>query len=237
MRNSRSIYLVFSITALLPALVLLALLGGEVPGPEGRIVALASVGFLFLSVVVAGIRVVLLQGRRNNQMAAELEHERQLDPLTRIGNRVAFLKELAEEIERSARYQYRFSLVLIDVDGLKMINEFYGRAAGDLAITTVRDKVFAAVRAVDSVFSLGSGSFAVILPNTEISGGFILSDRLRAELEAVVLPWKDDRELSLTVSCGLAVSATSEDESPDRILDRAELCLSRAKHGGRNRVC
>lgn len=237
MINSRTVFLGFSALALCAALALLALVLCEVPGREGRILALVSTGGLFALVVLAGVRMVLVQGRRNNQLAADLERERGLDPLTRLGNRGAFLRELDDETERSQRYQYRFSLIVIDIDGLKMINEFYGRGAGDLAILTVRDVLSAAVRTVDAVYSLGSGTFAVILPNTDVSGGFILAERLRAALESVVVPWKEGRELSLTVSCGLAVSGTSGQENADRILDRAELCLSRAKHGGRNRVC
>lgn len=237
MRKARTYYAVFSITALVFSLVLLILVLTGIPGDDGKVIALSLVGGFFGVVVFFGVHMVMQQGRLNNWLAQEMDRERSMDGFTKVANRAAFLRELQEEIDRSVRYQYRFSLILIDVDGLKMINEFYGRSAGDLAILTVRDVVLAAVRTVDAFYYLGNGSFAVILPNTDISGGFILAERLRSALECVVVPWNNNRELSLTVSCGLAVSGTDDFENTDRILDRAELCLSRAKHGGRNRVC
>ncbi|GEM_PF-4295245 len=237
MKNTRTFYTAFSVSCLVSSLLFLSLVLADIPGQEGRVVSLVIIGLLFALVTFFGLRTVSVQGRLNNQLAENLERERNLDPFTRLKNRAAFLRDLGEEIERSNRYKYRFSLILLDIDGLKMINEFYGRGAGDLAILTVRDVVNAAVRTVDSVYSLGSGSFALVLPNTDVSGGFILAERLRSTLESVVVPWEQDRELSLTVSCGLAVSGTNGLENADRVLDRAELCLSRAKHGGRNRVC
>lgn len=237
MITSRTAFCGFSFLALCSALVLLGLMMAEAPERSGRILVLSCIGGLFTLVVITGARLVVSQGRCNSRLSAELERERELDPLTRLGNRGAFLRRLSVEEERSQRYQERFSLLVIDIDGLQMINEFYGQEAGDLAILTVRDLLSTELRPVDAVYSLGSGTFGLVLPNTDVAAGFVFAERLRVLLEAVVVPWKEGRELSLTVSCGLAVSTLDERENADRIFDRAELCLSRAKHGGRNRVC
>ena len=193
---------------------------------------------VLLGVLVAvSLRLVFLQARKNAELAGRLEDERGRDPQTGLPSRARFVEELEAEVGRSARYAERLCLILLDIDGLKMINEFYGRAAGDLAIRIVRDVLAAEIRTVDSVYSFGGGQFGIVLPSTDVSGGFVLADRLRAALEAVVVPWEDERELSLTVSCGLIVAGEDPGESADLILDRAETCLSRAKRCGRIRVC
>ena len=101
----------------------------------------------------------------------EMQFLAENDPLTRVGNRRAFTRRLAEEVHRAARYGQRFALVVLDVDGFKALNDLYGHFEGDMALEAIGDVLRATLRRSDSAFRLGGDEFALILEDAGVAGG------------------------------------------------------------------
>ena len=98
----------------------------------------------------------------------EMQFLAENDPLTRVGNRRAFTRRLAEEVHRAGRYGQRFALVVLDVDGFKALNDRYGHFVGDLALEAIGDVLRATLRRSDSAFRLGGDEFALILEDAGV---------------------------------------------------------------------
>jgi diguanylate cyclase (GGDEF)-like protein len=207
----------------------------DVFGDPGLLFFLFAPFAAFLVLWLIGGIVLRHLHRRVKTLRADMEQLRCQDQLTGLPNRACGLPLLMNELSRSARYKIPFSLALFDIDGLKALNEFAGREIGDCAIRETAAFVAASIRDVDRLFSLGSGQFALLLPCTDLSGAFILCERLRGRLEQAVFTHQG-RELAVTVSFGV-IQADPEVDSMDTLLDRAEALLFRAKGSGRNRVC
>jgi diguanylate cyclase (GGDEF)-like protein len=178
-----------------------------------------------------------------NTMAQELSREHQAlqdlsvrDPLTGLYNHREFFRLLAEELERARRYRHSLSLLMLDLDFFKRINDTYGHQAGDHALTTVTGLVVGELRRVDEIARYGGEEFAVILPETPGSEAMALADRIRQVVAAKPLAISKTEEVCLTVSIGLAVYA-EDAETVDDLVKKADDALYRAKKEGRNRVC
>jgi len=182
-------------------------------------------------------RYLHLMESDNRQLNDELDRVRLLsltDELTGLPNRRAFMKRLEDEVGRVNRYAYPLSLVLIDLDEFKGINDQYGHAAGDAVLRAYAENVLSAFRHHDMVARYGGEEFAVILPNTNAEGTmyalakaqeFVRSGRCRFSGGIVAMP---------TFSAGLAEYI--EGEAPAQFIERVDNALYQAKHSGRNRV-
>jgi diguanylate cyclase (GGDEF)-like protein len=178
-----------------------------------------------------------------NAMAAELEKDRQAlkklsasDPLTGLCNHREFFRLLREETERSRRYRHPLSLLMIDLDNFKRINDTYGHPAGDRVLCAVAGVVRRELRQVDQVARYGGEEFAAILPETAESEAFAIATRIRQAVAARPLAISETEGVELTISIGLAVfpdDATAE----EGLVERADQSLYAAKAAGRNRVC
>ena len=151
---------------------------------------------------------------------------------------------LDEELERASRYSRPLSLVLVDVDDLRGINDRYGRGVGDFALKQVAASLHAGARAVDRVGRWAGGTFVLLLPETAAGAAYGIAERLRADIagrrfQASVPPgieWQRiPPRLRLTVSCGVASTVREGAARPQSLLQRTDAALWRAKHGGRNR--
>lgn len=153
------------------------------------------------------------------------------DPLTGILNRRGLSERLAQETARSARSGGSLSLVLLDVDGLKALNDARGHRAGDDALVAAARALQDAVRTGDSVGRLGGDEFALVLPDADGDAARKLAERVRRAVESAT------RGLGtpLTVSAGLA-QHRAVDDSPDALLDRADAALYASKRSGGNRL-
>ncbi|MDH5491592.1 MAG: GGDEF domain-containing protein [Myxococcales bacterium] len=127
-----------------------------------------------------------------------LERQAVLDPLTEIANRRGLQQALDREISRSARGGEPLSLLLLDLDGLKTLNDRFGHKAGDEAICAVGAAIVASLRAGDTAARLGGDEFAVVLPATDAEGASAVAERIRARVEASTVG-----EIALGVSIGL----------------------------------
>jgi diguanylate cyclase (GGDEF)-like protein len=148
------------------------------------------------------------------------------DALTGLLNRRAFEERLAEEWERAVRYGGRLSLLLIDLDGLKAVNDRAGHRQGDLALRAVADGLRQDCRAVDVAARWGGDEFAVLAPATAADEALELAERVR--VSATRTEW--------TVSIGLSSLDPGRSETAEMLLRRADAALYAAKRRGRNRV-
>jgi len=197
-------------------------------GGVGQIVAADVPAFAYVAVstlvVFAGFGFAL--GRQ----AEELVRLLSTDPLTALLNRRAFLERLGREHERSRRYPAPLSVLLLDVDGLKAINDRGGHAAGDAALRAIGEAIRSSLRAADTGCRFGGDEFAIMAPDADEPAGRVLAERIRALAEGMSRPGTP------TVSVGVACLAPREGWTPTEILERADRALYEAKRTGRNRV-
>jgi diguanylate cyclase (GGDEF)-like protein len=155
------------------------------------------------------------------------------DTLTKAYNRQYLYQRLPEEIDRARRYGDALSVLLFDVDHFKKLNDVHGHAAGDFALKEVVRIAQATVRDVDGLVRYGGEEFLVLLPKTALPGGLQTAERVRVAIQALELPWSDQK---LKVTASFGVAQLKDSESDDELLRRADEALYAAKSTGRNRV-
>jgi two-component system cell cycle response regulator len=158
------------------------------------------------------------------------------DPLTRVLNRRALLDRLTAEVDRSRRFASPLTLLLLDVDHFKEINDTSGHLAGDSVLRQLGALLEDAVRKVDVVARYGGEEFVAILPETSSEGGIIFAERLRERIEAQPFEIGAPQPVYLTVSIGIATFPSPRVATTEDFFARADEALYRAKSGGRNQV-
>ncbi len=166
---------------------------------------------------------------------ARLEVLAHTDPLTQTLNRRALAARLGAEMERTHRYESVLTVLLLDVDEFKNVNDTYGHLVGDSVLREVAGLLQVAARAVDLVARYGGEEFIVVLPETALAGAVTFAERIRAQIERHVF-CADGDALHITVSIGLAEYPGERVECVDEVFARSDGALYRAKAGGRNRV-
>ena len=175
-------------------------------------------------------REVRLLANSKERLIADLERLAIRDELTGLFNYRHFKIMLQQEVNRAVRYQRPLSLMVLDVDHFKVINDTHGHAEGDCALAGLAAVLVAKVRAIDTVFRYGGEEFAVVLPETRGEHAFAVAERLRQSVEAAVLV----KGRGMTVSVGVAEFRSTEDA--DAFLRRTDSALYIAKRAGRNLV-
>ena len=160
-----------------------------------------------------------------------VENQSLTDGLTGAGNRIAFQNRLEEEFDRARRYDSQLSLIMLDMDNFKILNDEFGHLAGDAALRQIVQILQEKCRVHDLVARFGGEEFAIILPNTGRAGALVLAERFRRSIQQASWPHR-----SLTASLGGA-SLTGEMTDGEILLARADEALYQAKQTGRNRVC
>lgn len=167
---------------------------------------------------------------------AELQRAANTDDLTGLANRRRILSAALDELQRAHRYRRPLSLLILDVDLFKSINDTYGHAVGDRALRAFADVCRAIVRNADLVGRLGGEEFAVLLPETGTQAAVEAAERLRVAIAAIRLQSDHDDTPGMTVSIGVATTSDGQ-ETLHQLLAHADAQLYRAKESGRNRVC
>lgn len=157
-----------------------------------------------------------------------------IDGLTGAYNRRYFLNQSEAALEMMKRYQRPASMMMMDLDYFKNINDQYGHHIGDLALIAFTQACRKEIRESDVLGRLGGEEFALILPETQIEKAQILAERIRMATSNIAIPC-GDQTIGFTVSIGL-VEFKSEDSSMDSIMHRADLAMYQAKEKGRNQV-
>jgi len=173
------------------------------------------------------------------QLMAEQIELRQIattDSLTGALTRRAFEVEVTREYRRNSRYQHGLSVIVVDVDHFKKINDNYGHAAGDLVLKNVVLQLKQSLREVDFLGRMGGEEFVVGLPETDVDSATIVAERLRETIAGVAVV-SDGDTINVTASFGVA-GLNRADRDWKQMLGRADVALYRAKQEGRNRcVC
>jgi len=170
------------------------------------------------------------------KVQAELEDLSIHDGLTGLYNFREFYRQMAEEVERSWRYGHSFSLLMVDIDHFKSVNDTFGHLAGDEVLRVLAVRIHQEVRPADRIARYGGEELVIILPETRASGAVAMAERVRDTIASHPIPLGPGQTVSLTVSIG--VSAYPEDaDSAERLIVAADRALYAAKDAGRNRVC
>lgn len=159
----------------------------------------------------------------------ELQETASRDPLTGLLNRAAMEEVLKETFKRSPQERVPYTLLLLDIDHFKLVNDIHGHLAGDEALRAVADAVTASIRKGDIAVRFGGEEIVVYLPGTTLASASEVAYRIRENVAQAPLPFR------ITVSVGIAAGDPMRDP-PERTFDRADQALYRAKAGGRDRV-
>lgn len=157
------------------------------------------------------------------------------DGLTGLFNHREFQRRLGHEIERNQRYRHPFSLLLIDIDHFKQINDQHGHLAGDAMLKELAETIQGTIRTIDIASRYGGEEFAVILPETSLDGALVVAEQIRGHVAALRIPGPSDQPLTRTVSIGVAAVPEDADRR-DRLIDAADKALYLAKFTGRDCV-
>jgi len=163
-----------------------------------------------------------------------LEQLAHTDALTGCLNRRALTDALERELDRARRYSLVLTVLMVDLDHFKQINDTLGHLVGDSVLRQLGDLLRHEVRSVDSVARYGGEEFVIVLPETGIHGAFVFADRMRQRIAAH--PFNDVGEARVTVSIGVASYPDQRVTSPETLLALADAALYRAKADGRNLV-
>lgn len=164
----------------------------------------------------------------------ELEKKLNLDQLTGAYNRRAYDKRVEEEMARFLRYGTCFSLLLIDADKFKLINDNYGHAIGDRCLKEIINRTIPLLRKTDMLARYGGEEFMVIMPETDEQGAKTAAEKIRHTIEKIEFIYKKDK-VKVTVSIGVSQSREG-DKNHQQIFERADIAVYQAKEKGRNRV-
>ncbi|THB73766.1 MAG: GGDEF domain-containing protein [Gammaproteobacteria bacterium] len=156
------------------------------------------------------------------------------DPLTKLHNRAMLEQHLARESQLAQRHEEEFSMIMIDVDKFKEVNDEYGHQAGDAILCKLADIMREYGRASDMLFRFAGDEFVITLRKTSIAGAQMLANRIRQAVENARVEYKGNI-LSLSISMGVA--ALKCGETTEELFARADQALYQAKEGGRNQVC
>lgn len=156
------------------------------------------------------------------------------DELTKIANRRHFESRFDEEVIRSNRYGHPLSLILIDLDHFKQINDTYGHPFGDRVLQTVSNVLRTHVRETDLVARWGGEEFAILMPETTLSEAHDIGIRLLEKVQETPIPLQDGQSLTVTFSAG--VTTRTNDISKENVIASVDSALYQSKQNGRNRV-
>jgi diguanylate cyclase (GGDEF)-like protein len=165
----------------------------------------------------------------------QVQRQAGTDALTGIMNRRAFLDSAAREQARSARHGHEISVLIVDVDHFKSVNDAHGHAAGDLVLRGVSGVLASATRRADILCRWGGEEFVVALPQTDLAGALVAAERIRSWIARTDHHLSSGATLGVTASIG--VSSAPAPWGIEEVVAAADIALYDAKHHGRNRVC
>ncbi len=189
-----------------------------------------TIGVIVLPVLTLGATMMV-----HDRMMSEAENAANSDFLTGAWSRRAFFTFAAKEIERIHRSGNALSLLVLDVDHFKRINDEYGHAVGDQVLVDLTLRAETVIRNIDYFGRLGGEEFAVLLPDTSLEAAYTVAERLKAILDTHV-PITENSSESVSYTVSIGVAHLQADETFSHLLQRADEALYKAKEAGRNTV-
>tara|TARA_R110002110_G_scaffold278032_1_gene493338 strand:+ start:331 stop:1308 length:978 start_codon:yes stop_codon:yes gene_type:complete len=184
--------------------------------------------FLVTILLIISFSMIFALNEKRNKR--ELHEQSVTDELTGIGNRRAFVDRVSNAILFRKRHELKVSLLYVDVDKFKKINDTKGHMAGDQAIINIAQVIKTTIRETDSVFRIGGDEFVVVAEGADLDAASQLAEKIRNEIEA--------RDLvdGCPVTVSMGVAELSDDDTLDSWISRADTFLYAAKNSGRNKV-
>ena len=169
----------------------------------------------------------------NVKLFEKTQKQATTDGLTGLVNHRTFYEILEKELWRSHRHGGHISLIMVDVDNLKGINDTYGHRAGDKVIREVSRRIIQCIRQIDTAARYGGDEFSVILPNTSLRDAIVVANRMVETVSSRPANW-NHQEIELSISVG--VCQCDADSTPEDITSRSDEALYKAKEAGKNTV-
>ena len=171
-----------------------------------------------------------------HQKVTDLSNLVRTDPLTNIANYRYFVQALEQEIERTQRSGQPTSLIMLDIDFFKKVNDQWGHEVGNQALIHLSQLLQKTVRKLDIPCRYGGEEFAIILPDTTLAACIPVAERIRQEIEKSPLIVVQE-PLQMTVSLGITTYTNKQETTVEELVKQADQYLYQAKETGRNRTC
>ena len=178
----------------------------------------------------------LIGGNVESEYHEEIYRLTIIDALTDIHNKRYFMEFLDRELARSARYERPLSLIMIDIDRFRGINEELGHLGGDFTLREMAARIKGSIRKEELFSRYGGEEFAVVLPETDCDGANTVADRLVKLVHETPFTY-EEHTYSVTISAGVTTTVGENSITPSDLIRRADEKLYQAKREGRNRVC
>jgi diguanylate cyclase (GGDEF)-like protein len=208
---------------------LVALTAGATAPLGPNTIAIVAINLTALILLAYVAMVIAREQRRARDAAIRLST---VDPLTGLYNRTFFFAAVDREIARSARSGRGFCLLMMDLDELKAINDRHGHFIGDRVLRGVGDVIAEGVRRIDIAARYGGDEFVVLLPETEVTGAYVLAEKIRLGVTDLTVPGTEVRS---SMSVGV-VSFPDDGRTSDELMISADQAMYSSKHAGKNRV-
>lgn len=174
------------------------------------------------------------ENQETERLQAELAHMAMYDALSEVLSRRAILEHIEVEVQRTRRYERALSLLMVDIDNFKKVNDTHGHLVGDNVIHEIAQSLKLNTRRSDFVGRYGGEEFLVVLPETPHDQARILAEKLRQQVAKIVVPIDGDVIHGITVSIGLATF--EDDPNVESFINRSDEWMYKAKEKGRNQV-
>ncbi|MDQ2965096.1 MAG: GGDEF domain-containing protein [Chloroflexota bacterium] len=208
---------------------LIALTAGSTGLLNSTTIATVAINLTALILLAYVAMVIAREQRRARDAAIRLST---VDPLTGLFNRTYFFAAVEREIARSARSGRGFCLLMMDLDELKAVNDRHGHFIGDRVLRGVGEVIAEGVRRIDIAARYGGDEFVVLLPETEVTGAYVLAEKIRIGIADLTVPGTEVRS---SMSVGV-VSFPDDGRTSDELMISADQAMYASKHAGKNRV-
>ena len=188
------------------------------------------------SFITTQVRLIQ-QTEKLKKAQEELKLLASTDPLTKLFNRRYFLQVSESILDLDKRNQTDTSIIMLDIDSFKKVNDTYGHKVGDDVLVSLSKLLEELSRKSDIISRWGGEEFIILLPNTTLDGATVIAEKIRAAVQSHVVLLEDAKELKFTVSIGVSCVDNEKDNSIEAASQRADVALYEAKNGGRNKVC
>lgn len=192
-------------------------------------------GFLVIMMIcITGFNATAI-GLVISKMITQIKQLSQEDPLTKIFNRRHLNTIAEEEISKVKKNNSTLSIVLLDIDHFKKVNDVYGHAAGDAALISCVDVIKKNIRSTDCIGRLGGEEFCILLPNTTLDDAKKLSERIRKNIAEHHIKWQENT-IQITASFGITSFNANTENEWSNLLNKADIAMYQAKNNGRNQI-